>query len=752
MVALLPARDARWRPTATELWLLALVTVGALAARLWRLGDMPPGLHVDEAYNLLDARAVLAGWRPVFLPANAGRDVLYTYLQAPFVRLLGETALAGRLASVVVGTAAVPATWLMARRFAAAWPRTSPPRVALAAATLMAFTFWPLHFSRYGIRAILFVPVVALAAAAWLAIVAARAEGTPGAAIGSLAVLLAAAAYAHPAGRAMAALPAIHAGLIWLRTRNSAPARGLAVAVVGAAVLVLPLAAYWVAHPDQFAGHAQEVSVLSLGPAGVVQNVVRVLAMFHLGGDPAPWRNLAQPVAWLPSGFAAVGQGRPVFDFATGLLMLVGLGVVVAAARRKSAAALLALVWFAGLLVPSMLTDAAPNFSRAIGALPFAVMFAALGADRVGSGLPHRWGAWFVAGWLALAACLSLRTYFVTYAEAPETPRAFDSEKAAAGSLVAELAAEGCSPLVAGELSQHPTLEVLARQDIRGFAVSDPFPGGGCCGPGRGLVWPAAGKCTAFVFLDSAFGAFATSPVQPWRGRRYETNPWLSLAVTFEAVSDATVEVIPLFEGRTRGRERGQGPDQPDVLNDVLAGLVAVHADDAVVVRVTAPSHFIDDAGTLLRSAENVISKSWRSDGPTFGGVFRLTEALVQDSRDVRTAGALLAWEVVAPPPGALNAFVHARDGEGNNVAQNDGWPLGLLAPSESLRVGERFLSEHVLDLSRAGEPASWYVGWYDWRDGARLTVHGAGSDAADEGTAYRLGTTIGPRPRDLTP
>ena len=57
---------------------LALVCLTAIAAllRLWRIGEIPTGFHVDEAFNLIDAREVIAGWRPIFLPANAGREVL----------------------------------------------------------------------------------------------------------------------------------------------------------------------------------------------------------------------------------------------------------------------------------------------------------------------------------------------------------------------------------------------------------------------------------------------------------------------------------------------------------------------------------------------------------------------------------------------------------------------------------------------------------------------------------------------------
>jgi hypothetical protein len=684
----------------------------------------------------------------------------------------------------------------MARQFAAAWGRPATPnlwrpnpsRVALAAATLMAFTFWPVHFSRYGIRAILFVPIVALAAAAWLAIVprgepgsggepgsrgkpplrgqalsrggATEADGTspqPLKAIAALAVLLAAATYAHPAGRALVVLPALHAAWIWGRTQNASVAGRLAVAVAGAAVLVLPLAMFWFANPSQFAGHAGEVSVLAEGPRVVGQNVVRVLTMFHLGGDPAPWRNLARPLQGLPQGWSLVGQGRSAFDKGTGILMLIGVGAAVAAWRRGSMAAVIVFVWFTGLLVPSMLTDAAPNFSRAIGTLPFAVLLAALGADRVAGLVPRRAGAWVVAGWLAVAAGVTLRDYFVTYAQAPETPRAFDAEKAALGRVVADVDAHGCSPLVAGELSQHPTVEVTAGQDVRGFDVSEGVPATVRAIESR-IVWPPAGRCVALVFLDSASGAYVTAEggdsasgtdvdaagEESASGTDAASaggeRPWLSLARALDQWTDATVQVVPVLPGNGAGDEpAGQPHPQADVLDEVSAGTVVVTSDDSVIVRATAPYAFLDDIETAF-SPESIVWKQWAADGPLFGSAFRLAEAVFFHNGTRRPAQAVLVWEVVASPPEALSLFVHARSADGTKVAQDDGWPLGPLAPSESLRVGERFVSAHTLDVSGTGQPLSLVVGWYDWRDLARLPVTGGAEELEDDGAAYRVG------------
>ncbi|RIK58030.1 MAG: hypothetical protein DCC57_01190, partial [Chloroflexi bacterium] len=96
--------------------LLLLLTLLAAGLRFYQLGVLPPGFQFDEAFNAVDARLVLEGNRPLFLPANAGREVLYTYFQAALAALFGLNVTTLRLASALLGTLAVPITYLVYRR------------------------------------------------------------------------------------------------------------------------------------------------------------------------------------------------------------------------------------------------------------------------------------------------------------------------------------------------------------------------------------------------------------------------------------------------------------------------------------------------------------------------------------------------------------------------------------------------------------------------------------------------------------
>src|SRR5690606_2155433 len=94
--------------------LLAVTSLAALL-RLYQLGLIPPGFQFDEAFNALDAARVLEGERPLFLPANGGREVLYTYLQAGLAALLGLSVYTLRLTSALVGIVTIPAGYLLVR-------------------------------------------------------------------------------------------------------------------------------------------------------------------------------------------------------------------------------------------------------------------------------------------------------------------------------------------------------------------------------------------------------------------------------------------------------------------------------------------------------------------------------------------------------------------------------------------------------------------------------------------------------------
>jgi len=474
-------------------WLVVLMLLAALL-RLPALDRVPPGFQFDEAYNALDALEVLRGNHRLFLPANGGREVLYTYLQAPLVALLGPTAMAGRLASALVGIITVGVLYLFVRSI---WPQR---RLAILASTLLACSYWHLHFSRYGIRSIA-TPLWFLLTfhALWRGLV----SGKPGwyALVG---VWMAANVWTHPAGRLAPLIMLAFAALTWRAQRDHHREPLVAIAIAGAVAMMLfaPLAWHYYQHPLTFYGHASDVAILEWGDwqgsaRRLAENGWRILAMSNLRGDTEWIHNL---------------PGRPVFDAVTGIAFLLGAALTVQRAVRaphsERAPYTLLLVWLVTLALISLVTDMAPNFSRMMGALPVLVIMAALGLDSLYRLVLRRTGqTWAIA---TVAACaiiggtLTGWDYFVRFGSEAPASYEYDQEKIEAVDYLAAASADH-TVFLAELWAQHATIQLLSREmDIRSLDTA------------AGVVLPAEEKHGALYAYPPEQKARAEELARRW--------------------------------------------------------------------------------------------------------------------------------------------------------------------------------------------------------------------------------------------
>jgi len=126
--------------------LLGLLVAVASAAfmRLWRLADVPAGLHGPEAVAGLEADRILnEGWIGVHSPAGLGAPAAPYYAQAVGVGLFENSIFGVRIIPALIGILTVAVLWFVARRHFGAG-------VAFASAIALAFTNLHLHFSRTG--------------------------------------------------------------------------------------------------------------------------------------------------------------------------------------------------------------------------------------------------------------------------------------------------------------------------------------------------------------------------------------------------------------------------------------------------------------------------------------------------------------------------------------------------------------------------------------------------------------------------
>jgi len=405
----------------TAVALALALGVGAFL-RLYLLNQVPREMGTDGPLVLGNVRQVLSGEYPIFFVSYPGREGLFFYLTAPLARWLGLSHTTVKLSSALIGLSCIPLIYLLGREL---FDRPT----GVAAAFLLAVSHWHVICSRSGLRAGSEVPLLILA---WLFLVRGLRSGRrwewllAGLALGlgmhtynafiavplSMVVLLLGERVAGRAGR--------------LRAQRG----NVLLMVVAAVVAFIPLARYaWDAPQWYLFRVATRLTGLERplpdDLAGVLaSNVWRALRMFHYQGDSV----YATNVPYLRQ-----------LGFLTAVLFALGAAQVVSRPRKGYNLAVLTTLGIT--LLPTTLSLAfpqeVPNAFRAIGAVPPAMLLAAVGlaslwrAAQAGLALAEeaalsaaadrRQGATYVAaavlglglvaglGW---EACSTGRTYF----------------------------------------------------------------------------------------------------------------------------------------------------------------------------------------------------------------------------------------------------------------------------------------------------------------------------------------------------
>lgn len=584
--------------------LLALLVAAAL--RLPALTAVPPGVHYDEAAYGLNAGDIgLRGDRPIFIPAFTGREPLYLYLAGGMAAALGNTLFALRLTSAFVGLLTVAATYWLGREMLA------DRRIALLAAALLAVSFWHLLFSRLGFRAVSQPLLQALAVAALFR--GLRGSRRPW--LWAAGLLIGLSAYTYLAARlfpvllAFALLPL----LLDPATRRVRVRQLLFVALV-AFLAALPLLAYFYTNPEAFWVRIGQVApgAESLTPA---ESLARSFAMFFLRGDPYLRFNL---------------PGRPLFDFVTGGLLLVGWFFCLLRYRRfpydwQRAAVLLLLLAPLVMVLPTALAvgEIVPSNLRALGLIPFVFFLPPVGLLALLRDVERRFGrppltravSVIVLFVLLVGGVLAHHRYFRQWAAQPDLLLTNDGDLTAAAAWLDETLAafppgEQPTVYVASVHYRHPTLAFLSVN----YDAVKWLPGS------HALVFPPSGSA---LYLYPA-----NSPAPAW--------------------------ALPFLEA--------EGP--PEI----------VTAENGIeVFRV----YRLSQPPSLPAAAETV----------DFGGLLALNELTTEPAAAGETLPLTLRWSVIAaPPPGATYAtFAHLEDLNGRRWSQleQDGYPAEQWQPGD---------------------------------------------------------------------
>ena len=490
----------QWRRL--EIGLLVAILLLATFLRFWQLAQMPPGFYHDEAYNGLDALSLVQGkmfpqfyegWElyaqdahagnppdptrfPLFFEGNYGREPVHIYLMALSLKLFGATPFAVRAVPALAGVLAVLTTFLAAKvvlrpeKIGDQRVKIEENRVMqslifnlspLFAAFTLAILFPAIHFSRFGLRAMLFVPVETLAVVCFWQGITARRKGRvpPWLWLGLAGFLLGFGLYVYAAARLFPLL-FVAVGLIWWWRDKTAVLmqwRGLLLRAGVAGITAVPILLFFARYPYFFIFRIGYVANKGLGAvAGKpwltwLLNVGRVVRGFFWQGETHLRHNL---------------PGRPYLDSIQAILFLLGLfcsaqlilrsDFLKITGRRLDQSSRLVqskkplrntqyairliflLLWLAVMLLPSVMSGDAPHFGRLTGAAPVVAIFVGMGGAWLGYRLAvigerlavngERWSVHDgrVLGWMGLGLLLGMslfvtgRDYFGRYASHPQ--------------------------------------------------------------------------------------------------------------------------------------------------------------------------------------------------------------------------------------------------------------------------------------------------------------------------------------------
>lgn len=585
-------------------WLFAttIILLMAAAFRLILLDGVPPGLAQDEILDADIARFIREGEHALFFSHGYGHEPLYHYFAAPFAPLFGDNLLAIRLPSVFLGLLLVALTMSWAKREYGAL-------AAVIAGLGLAVSWWPVIFSRIGIRPILEPVLIVLAV--WFWPLDARAVSRTSQWRAVLAgLLLGLSIYAYTAARIILLIPAVlfiiwSSRYLWLRYRkwdeaaiiNMWQARMVYAAIillVGLAVY-MPMALTLRARPElqqrleQLEGPVDALRQWDLGP--VLEMTKATIGVYSFTGDPRWTYSL---------------PNRPLFDPVTAILFYGGLLITVW--KWKRPVYLILPVWLVVTMLPSALSPDAPSTVRLIGALPVVYLLPGIAIDTL-----YRWQSRFRTGTsnrqgLVFAILLTLillfngyrtvRDGFIRWPRELETRIRYQTVLRDIARHWAQLDA-GFTPVVA-EVFFEPIDADTLRRNIGGDPAARWIQTG--AGVAGALVWPNGGDnrlyVPEFAPVDDSLLGLAAIPTEPI----YRSEGTPSFAV-YELGAAPSLGPVPLHvEFGEWGQIVLKGVDKPASQENNMTLATSWLVKDTLPADLAIFIHLVDEN-------ENIVSQ-----------------------------------------------------------------------------------------------------------------------------------------------
>lgn len=668
---------------------IILVGIWLLWGLVWgwhlsTLGKIPGGLFYDEAYNALDAiRVGHGGYWPAFLPRNFGREPLMVYVMAASLRFFGHTIWAVRLPAAIAWGGTFPALyWVVQEMFADGTSsseerRKFRQRVWFVAALVLLTSLWFNISAHYAIRTSWFVFVETLFFASlwhlW------HSGGIRSAIVtGLFGGLL---FYTYLPNRLIPLILGAMLIVALQRSRYQLLQRWshLLIAALVALSIMIPALVYFAQHPGDFFLRISQVSLVMGGGhtdkpnrlLALIDNTRRVAGMFFLHGDHCLRNNI---------------PGRPVLTWFATPLFLIGM---IQLLLRREGKHLFLLSWFVVMLLPTLLSEYAPDFQRAVGAIPPLVLIVGLGGttfvqwmialpEKVnlllsdGKKLLYTWLVVLLVGLMVSGEGVASVRAFQEWAAMPSLYYAFDGGLTQVGKMLASFPTDTLVYLSPERLS-HPTIRFFLQTapghpEIRSF-------------DGRYVLVASPGRDATYVVI--VHEDFRFELMAPWLWNGYHPKAQSVLRSPDGAVY-AKVFRIPGTVGLRKPRFS---------LNLLYQDNIKLVGYDPIVIGKP-------------------------------GGIIYLQ----------------LWWQAVGTSPRySWTVFTHLLDAKGKQVSGKDCEPGCGTFPTDTWTPGELIVSEYQIPIP-ANLPDGEYtmeVGLYNWRTGKRLPLKGSSVDAVRLGKIH---------------
>ncbi len=645
---------------------LFIVMLIAFFFRTHELAGLGLGLEHDEVAEWQIANGIRHGENALFFKEAYGQEPLFLYLMAGSTALIGDNAVGVRFTSVFVAMLTLAAAYRLLRRMFS-------PTVAVIAVGGMAIALWPVFWGRVALRAMT-LPLMMTLGFDWLwqGLIAERgvrnAEDAPRLAVSPslrpfvfASIFFGLSAYTYLSSRALPILLVVFTVYLALfaRDRMRGKWRGLFTSYLIGVLIALPLAITLLTNPDlQF--RVSEVS----GPLDKAQqgdwseigaNIGRAVGMFTAVGDSTVRDN------W---------PNRPVFPEPIGAALF-SVGVLIAVTRLRQPRYAVALLWIGSMLIPTIVTTGAPNFTRTLGALPMVFAMPGIAAEsalfwlprivpmRNFAALSRVTGALIAVALISVMAVNAVSTwddYFNKWPNHPETQFVFQADFAA---IAKDIDASDVKDVSVGGLSNDtmddPSLYLLRqRKDVRvrWFDSGSPISSGGAVINVSSQHWPAP------IYIPSIV------PIS--EGIRSAVNYWIR---------------IPIAGSRAERFDRFE--PEHDLFDKTSCSQWDPYFEDTALLDTATPLRTV----TVTVGSKLVFSTKW------------------------------LAHEPIGSP---RRIFVHLIDpATGQTIAQHD----GLDAPTQFWRADDEIVQIHTMTVPSDTKPGRYevWLGMYNPVTGQRV-------------------------------